>query len=447
MLKLNINIWRIGIWLLPLMLGLKVYFLANNQRLFGYLIFYAPYIGILLVAKPSLHWIKNVLLIPRNNLVLNFFFYLLLIMLVIGSFRSTWVEYHSYARFFAQVFFIIVFILYLRNYLSQLAHANRINLLWKDLAIGLTICIVVNLLAQFLLRIPSPHAAIYATELQSRISFLPHRIHFPFALSTREFSYFGGLLVLISGYLLVDRKLIRHVLIRLATTGGFMTIGLLIIILTDSRMTLLMTIFFWILLQLLLRWRMPRLLAYGMIGTFALFPAVYLVIITVTGLINGDLFDITLTGRIYLWAATAAEFPQLGLGAMLFGNGMYGQIVTGLSEMFGLLFLKWENPDLISCHNASFQIILDNGLLGFMIYIGLLLAFTKGFLSIIQRSHGSQQIISNIMALSMLIYYIGLGTTEGLTPLYYESFLILLIILKAYLDTLCRVSSPVQQRW
>jgi len=81
-----------------------------------------------------------------------------------------------------------------------------------------------------------------------------------------------------------------------------------------------------------------------------------------------------LNGREYIWTYFWNYIRQDDLGTILFGHGMYGQVATGLSSRYAYMFKEWETVTgkIAPLHNSYFQIVIDSGLVGLIVWAALL---------------------------------------------------------------------------
>ena len=421
---------RLGVWFLLPLLGLQVHFVSLGWQLVGYPIFLLPYMFLLIVNRAAVERTAKPLLLDEvQDTALGRLFALLIILLLVASLRAVGEEYHSAARFLVHVITYLVFIAFLRMYVRHMAGLGQLALIWKDLALSGVVAVMIPLFGYFLLGLEGPQAAVYTEELETRISLLPYRLSFPFITSNRGFSQYSGLLVLLSAAALVYRRQG----VPLFKGGPLVpmlgiTVGLLAISFTDSRMTMLTMILTLIALGVFaLSKHHHRKLLTMAVGLILLFPGYYFYfLLRYELLLEGP---ISLTGRLYIWGTAVLSLPTYGTGPLVFGHGLYSHTRLGLNERYGVLFENWSGTELIPFHNASFQMIYDTGLLGLVTFLGLIIVLAWSVAD--QRTVVSPaQKRFRVIALILLIYYLALGITESTVIQYFPHLLFVLTLLR-----------------
>ncbi len=434
---LKINIWRIGIWLLFPIIGIYTYLHLQGYKLLGYSILFLPYCTLILGGLPILARRFSSLTISRKYILSSLFFPILILLLLIASSRAIPYDFNSLPRFLAKMLFIIVIVLLFNIYIH--AHeANVKNELWKniwmDIGASIFISLVLNLFAYTFLGLESLAVERYIEQGVSRISFLESRVEFPLISNTRELSQIAGLVAIIAFGATLSKTRKGRVGARTFFTAMLIALSMLVIILADARMTLLVTLFSILMTYFFIRYRRFVSIAWIISFFFLLFPLFYFLFLFYVNMRSGlDIFESnlwTLTGRLYIWASILPEALGLNMSQFLFGSGAYSQAITGMSDNYAMLFSNYIDTERISYHNAVFQMFFDIGLIGVTVYVMLILSILKAHLdrlAELQTYDPARMHLS--IGVVVLLYYLGLGTTEAITPLYYDSYLIVLVIL------------------
>lgn len=111
----------------------------------------------------------------------------------------------------------------------------------------------------------------------------------------------------------------------------------------------------------------------------ALLPAIFVALPTIvreilpflTGIatMRSDKFGM-FSGREYIWNQYWRYVADIDAAPLLFGHGIYGHAISGVSARYGRLFGGWgeEAQGFMHLHNSYLQILMDSGLLGLAIW-------------------------------------------------------------------------------
>jgi len=85
-----------------------------------------------------------------------------------------------------------------------------------------------------------------------------------------------------------------------------------------------------------------------------------------------------LSRRDAIWNIAISNYSP-NLYELIFGYGYIGQFSSGISELYSHLFPGYGNQEQISVHNSYLQILLDYGLLGWLLLVVTCLKLLKKF--------------------------------------------------------------------
>ena len=433
----SVNIFRLGVWSLFPILGIFSYLYFSGSKLIAYGFLFIPYLAIVargLVGKPLS---VPHLTLTRKSLTQYMLFLLVILIFGFASIRSIGYEFHSFIHFLMQFLFVFVMSVFFWLYFDSVAKSPKENLsqtIWSDLAISILLIISFNLLVYFLLGFESPAVDKYTFRLESRISFLEFRVEFPFAHTTREFAQISGLAFILCSAFLFNklRQFKLDIGSMLALLGIF--IAALAIMLADARMILFVSVICTMMLTIFVARRRIGILVWSYLALTLAFPLFYfLILLYLNNTVNIEVFGsptLTLTGRLYVWAAAIQDILELDILQWLVGSGYQSQAVTGMSDEYALLFSNWKDTTNISFHNATLQTLFDTGLIGLAVYYSFILFLVRSNVrSVVGSSNHRNTKYAAVLGLVLLLYFIGVGITEAITPLYNDSFVILLVIL------------------
>ncbi|MFC1483886.1 O-antigen ligase family protein [Candidatus Neomarinimicrobiota bacterium] len=450
----KINIWRMGIWLLFPIMGIQTYLHGQGAKLLGYSILFLPYCTLIVVGFPILVRRLSRLTISRKYITTSLSFLAFIFLMVIASFRSISSDFQSGQSFSARMLFIIVIVLLFAIYSHTQEENGKSQLgkrIWMDICISIVVFLVLNLFAYAFLGLESVEGERYIVRGASRISFLETKIEFPLVKNTREFSQIAGLVAIIVFGATLSKTRKGRIGVREFFNAMLIALSMLVIILADARMTLFVTLFGLLMMYLFVRYRRFVSIAWGLSFFFLLFPLFYFLLLFSVNMRSGlNIFDSnlwTLTGRLYIWASVLPEILRLDMSQILFGAGAYSQDLTGMNENYAVLFTYLNDTRSVTYHNAMIQIFFDIGFVGSAVYVMLVLSILKAYqgrLIKLQASDPDRMYL--VTGVVVLLYYLGLGTTEAITPIYYDSYLIVLVILITSISIWQRKQPPTRRR-
>ncbi len=199
------------------------------------------------------------------------------------------------------------------------------------------------------------------------------RVGFIFSPSLAYFAMICGVCGLIGLVLFFKNKKTKFL-------TGFI-ISIIALLLTDSRGPIfglvIIFLFLFPLRRLWIKYQLALFLFY--IFSVSLF-------VSVMFFINNHIFDLEtlsrggdtslLSKRDLIWNIFFESYNPSFLN-LTFGYGNVGQYISGISADYKFLFVNWPNPDHISLHNNSLQMLIDIGVLGIISFNFVLYRVTK----------------------------------------------------------------------
>ena len=88
----------------------------------------------------------------------------------------------------------------------------------------------------------------------------------------------------------------------------------------------------------------------------------------------------SLAGREDIWQIVLRAWRDAPLVEKVFGYGSDGQVASGASTSYSYLFRGWmQNPYEATAHNSTLQMLIDGGLVGAVLFLGVFVAATRGW--------------------------------------------------------------------
>ncbi|WP_108802670.1 O-antigen ligase family protein [Aquimarina sp. Aq107] len=186
------------------------------------------------------------------------------------------------------------------------------------------------------------------------------RASFIFAPSLAYFAMICGVCGLISLILFFENKKFQFLI-------GFV-ISVTALLLTDSRGPI-----FGLVIIFLFLFPLRRLWIKYQLALFLFYIFSVTLFVSVMFFINMYIFDLEslsrggdtslLSKRDLIWNLFFENYDPSFFN-LVFGYGNVGQYISGISSKYKFLFVNWSNPDHISLHNNSLQMLIDIGVLG-----------------------------------------------------------------------------------
>lgn len=429
-------LYRAGIWVLFILYGLQYYLYSRGLRFLSYLVELAPYTFIILIATANKSRLFKRTL--SYDISIKRSFTLLIFFILFAFYRAVPNGYHSSARFLYNVLLIFIFTSYFNTYVRYIySHYDRFTV-WSDLVTGLMFVILTNYILLYGFGIESMQAQTYISTMSSNFGLTESRIFFPIAFNAREYSQYCGLLSVISfGLLLRNKANDRAAKRRNRALFINIVVGIATVLIVDARMTLGITIFAMMVL-FVLKYRDLRIpIFFTSILVFLLFPALYFLALILFKIeIDWVSASNTFSGRLYIWATGLINFPNLSFVDLLFGKGIFSHATLGLSQYYGLLFENWVDNSRIQLHNGTIQNLYDLGIVGLGVFLWFIISMVVPLFKGCRDGKNHDTYWFNVIAMTSILYYQGLWVTESTTPLYFLSYLLLLLFFKAVIGTL-----------
>lgn len=233
------------------------------------------------------------------------------------------------------------------------------------------------------------------------------RVFFIFSPSMAYFAMLCGISCLVSLLLYIKTKYVRYL--------GSLIISISALILTDSRGPIFGLIIIFLLVFAIRRFWIKFQFAFFLFYIFSVN-----LFLSIMAFINKYLFDIEqlsrggnttlLSWRDVIWGIFFDHYDP-SIFNFLFGYGNVGQMISGISSEYKYLFANWPNPDHISLHNNTLQLLVDIGIVG---AISLLIVMY----SVVKYCIKQYSISNNILVLAIpaiINYMLLLGFSDIIT--------------------------------
>lgn len=294
--------------------------------------------------------------------------------------------------------------------------------------VSLLVLIFGNLLAAGIGISNSGQQGIYLREFSNIFGIVGINTLFPFAASGRMLSIQAGILVIFGIFHFANTKSIPHKWIGI----GMVLSGIFVLFGHGGRIPILMLIgtltfvFLWkisrpfLVLLLIGVIVFPLLVVFGDLGGFiqSLGGGV---IETKLSLYAGDVGSFSNRDHIFS-VVLIGFFAKADWVTKAFGFGAQGQVVSGMSDAYSPVFsYSYADPFNMSTHNTIVQILVDYGVLGFIIFVliffGLFsLIRRNGRFTKMSRSAGTHEKLLT----AVLLYMLACSMTE--TSITYYSY-------------------------
>lgn len=154
---------------------------------------------------------------------------------------------------------------------------------------------------------------------------------------------------------------------------------------------------------------------------FPIFYTLYSFIFLTSFGIESDLV-ITLNNRILLWDDLISRFSDFDLFKILFGEGLFSNFINNDDYAYTQVF-GYDYEGVKSAHSTPIQILLDSGLVGFILFYYLIYILLKN-------------LKFNARIISLIFFFLIVGSTESIWNIYFptEFFLFLVIILLSFVS-------------
>jgi hypothetical protein len=140
---------------------------------------------------------------------------------------------------------------------------------------------------------------------------------------------------------------------------------------------------------------------------------------------NADLF--TANSRTIIWDFVISDISQISR-ATIFGSGSYGNLAFDSSLFYLNIFNNFADSDVKTSHNTFFQLVLDNGYIYLILYLGFIFRTLNLIGKISERS------FSNPLSFSILVFLL-CGVSEVLIGFYYVPITFVFFVVCIYLSS------------
>jgi len=370
---------------------------------------------------------------------------LFIIVMIIGIFRSVYIGTRDLISGFGEVTIIFSIFIFLFLVIIDGIRKNYFDSIIFYVGNSLFGLLLLNILGVVLKIENSGLSANYDKEISNVFVFMGNRLQFPFSTSGQLLAIQAGAVMIFGVFRGVNAKDLFHRLLGLLMilSASFVLVG------QGGRASILLTFASVI---FLLFGRLSRPFLFPILTLFLLFPLLVLInfgaiVENVFGMIGIDFTrhsgDVaSFSNRDIIYASTLASFITQGDNiSILFGYGSFGQVTSGISEIYSFLFNNsYSNPDDMPVHNTILQILVDFGVLGVCLFVFIVLRLTQLSKSTAdyRRKLGVINYNKNIY-LTLLFFILGSSMTE-VSITYYSFGLFSLFLVVSMLIVFDRIN-------
>lgn len=336
--------------------------------------------------------------------------------------------------FFVLLIFFLRFIIFKEDINLKIKINNYIiNKNWKRIGycivIAPTIFVIVSIILFLFGFEDRTTNVVFNTStgtLGSLIGLNIERLKFPLSNGLNNFGTIAGISLIANSLYLVHIKTTKIVKIF---TILFILISILAIIATDTRWALASCVISFIIINIVSVFKKVHTVKWVLL----LSPLIPILLFLTMGVINQLSFlsifsrnysDLgTLSSRAVIWQVNFEELSSFKINHLI-GYGEYGHVGAGISKHWGYIFSSWKNydGDLATTHNNFFQIILNDGYIGLVIFLIYIYSLASKLINIIDIT---QKL--SLVLLGILMYLIFSGFMES-NITYIETVITLIMI-------------------
>jgi len=246
------------------------------------------------------------------------------------------------------------------------------------------------------------------------------RVLFIFAPNLAYFATVSGVLFILALFLYIDTHRLKYFLSLIYSITS--------IILVDSRGALFGLILILIMIIIFRKFWLKYQLILLIVFFFSAFIFTHLLtfIVDELGINFMARGEYILSKRELIWI-NFNRYYQPNIFQFFFGYGNTGQYISGISNYYSFLFKNWINPTQISLHNNSYQLLVDIGFIGvilwFTIFFVLIKKSIKSYLLNKETSYLAFPAIINYI---LIVGYTDITTNLANISIYFIIFYILI---------------------
>jgi len=430
---------RLPIILFFTLFGIHGYLRALGHREIAYLVVVVPigasvFVNLLLRPLLSDRARKSALsirFVSGQGMLVVFALMCYMLWLSFGFIRTLMTDVRPVLWIMAELLWMWMILLFMYSAILGYRDKGKALDIWRDLGLSILIYVGLNILG-FMLGINSPAVkAKYTRTFEALFGLFQSQVAFPFTLSLRYFSIATGALVILA----IFNDISHQWIFKMATViiAIFAMIGAGVRVPVFVLIAVLFTAATWraggkilYCLLLLLFIMLPFLVVWADFGR--IIGGVLSMSPVPLERVPGDIF--TLSNRDELWTITLGKLLSDPIH-FTFGFGVYGHLVSKANFEYAFLFREsYANPYVAAAHNSLLQIFLDGGIIGFLIFLSVILSaalcLCKG-----QRA-GTNPGMSKktrILVLSLFLYLVGCSATEVILTYMSPNLLGLMILI------------------
>lgn len=304
--------------------------------------------------------------------------------------------------------------------------------LHKYIALVITFYVFINLFLYLIFGIQSENYSVNQgnfglSSLMQLIGLSSPRVMFFFSPGFQSFGFICGV-----GALLCIIFFFEKLELNQFKQSFFWAIMIIIIILammiSDSRgaiLSLFISVFLYLFNRLkLISWKSLILASIIFLLTFLFTSGSLTSILYDSASTRGS--DSIISGRELIWLFGYDAITTASVYNILFGYGIWGSAISGVSYDYAFIFSEWENPELASLHNMYLQLVFDIGVIGLIFFI---LALKRNAVTILNNNlYKTEAFIVKRKYFVIFLLVFGIFDVAAL-PYFLTGFIITLILL------------------
>ena len=333
----------------------------------------------------------------------------------------------------AEVSLLLVTLLIFSIVIRTTVNRASIDGLMYALRISLLILISLNVTASILGLRSAGLQQNYLNDLTNMFGISAINSLFPFTASSRTLGIQSGVLVIFGVFFLFNARNVTSFAIGIL----MVVLGLGVVLILGGRASIallaavfLYTAFFDLAKRMsgliVTTWALlPALIAFGGLG-YSIVSVLGGDVISRVSVYEGDFASFSNRDSIFS-TIIIGFFTQSSPAVLLFGNGAFGQVSSGLSDIYSVFFTNsYANPYGAPAHNTLLQVLLDYGLVGAALFLYLCKSLLDRLVSLASiNKHSSSMTRFEMLPVSVFLYIFGSSVLEvSLTYFSWGVFLI-----------------------
>lgn len=430
-----------------MLLGIFDYLRVQQIDAIGYLIFIIPLsfaiFNILIIKPRHIGRLKRIyhpfLYINKNSKFHAVIFVIYIIFIIIGFIRAVLYGARESYVGTAEIMLVVCIVTFFYMFIVDAIEKKYFDSVPYYIGVSLLILMLINIIGVSM-GIDNPGIeSNYSRAFINPFGITAFRLNYPFMTSGQMLSIEAGLLVIFGIYSENVRHNFWNFLLRILMVVA----GLAVMMGHGGRASI---VFLAAVILFVTIWKIARpFLATALVLIF-LFPVIVAftdiggavqTIMDATG-INlsrhaGDVATFSNRDQIYLSVINGVIY-QSNILSQLFGYGAYGQVTSGISYDYSMLFeTSYSNPYKMPTHNTVLQNMVDYGFVGLVTYIILVFSLVslirknKRIKNNIRVGHKNEKLLT-----ALVLYLMAMSMTEVSVTYYSIGILSIFILINLF---------------